>query len=519
MAERENRQDGENTQSGRDGYKSYNREGYNRYNRNEGGNNYGRRPRFASNNEGGERPQRSYNSRYNNNGDGGEQRPYRPRFNGGQQGEGGYRQQRSYGNRPSYDNNNGERSSYNPNFNNNARPHRPYNSRYNSNNNGEGGEQRSYRPRFNNAQQGEGGYRPQRPRFNNGGGQQGGYNRQQGGGYRPRTADYNPNAKYSMKKQIEYKDVLTDPDEPIRLNKFLANAGICSRREADEFITAGVVSVNGVVVTELGTKVKRTDEIKFHDQPVNIERKVYVLLNKPKDCVTTSDDPQERKTVMDFVKGACKERIYPVGRLDKDSEGLLLLTNQGDLVNRIMRAGNYHEKEYEVTVDKKITETFIRKMSSGVPILGTVTRPCTVYKTGDKSFSIILTQGLNRQIRRMCEYLGYHVCTLKRIRIMNLTLDGLKCGEYREICGDEWKKLNELIRDSSSETVIRTGGQHGNISGRTNKRTGAEAERSGKGILSGRPGDHEQQRVRRTVRSTGKNGKGNRNRSGRQPNC
>ena len=158
-------------------------------------------------------------------------------------------------------------------------------------------------------------------------------------------------------------------------------------------------------------------------------------------------------------------------------------------------------------------------MSSGVPILGTVTRPCTVYKTGDKSFSIILTQGLNRQIRRMCEYLGYHVCTLKRIRIMNLTLDGLKCGEYREICGDEWKKLNELIRDSSSETVIRTGGQHGNISGRTNKRTGAEAERSGKGILSGRPGDHEQQRVRRTVRSTGKNGKGNRNRSGRQPNC
>ena len=129
-------------------------------------------------------------------------------------------------------------------------------------------------------------------------------------------------------------------------------------------------------------------------------------------------------------------------------------------------------------------------------------------------------RGIGRDLmRRMCEYLGYHVCTLKRIRIMNLTLDGLKCGEYREICGDEWKKLNELIRDSSSETVIRTGGQHGNISGRTNKRTGAEAERSGKGILSGRPGDHEQQRVRRTVRSTGKNGKGNRNRSGRQPNC
>ena len=371
-----------------------------------------------------------------------------------------------------------------------------------------------YRPRFNSGEGGdrpqrpynrEGGDRPYRPRFNSGEG--GGYRNNNGGGYRPRfnndrsqggyrprprTSDYDPNAKYSIKKQIEYKEQFVDPNEPIRLNKFLANAGVCSRREADEFITAGVVSVNGEVVTELGTKIKRSDVVKFHDEPVSIERKVYVLLNKPKDTVTTSDDPQERRTVMDLVKGACNERIYPVGRLDKDSEGLLLLTNQGDLVNRIMRAGNYHEKEYEVTVDKKITETFIRKMSSGVPILGTVTRPCTVYKTGDKSFSIILTQGLNRQIRRMCEYLGYHVCTLKRIRIMNLTLDGLKCGEYREICGDEWTKLNELIRDSSSETVIRTGGQHGNISGRTNKRTGAEAERSGKGILSGRPGDHEQ---------------------------
>ena len=138
-----------------------------------------------------------------------------------------------------------------------------------------------------------------------------------------------------MKKQIEYKDILTDPNEPIRLNKFLANAGVCSRREADEFITAGVVSVNGEVVTELGTKVKRTDEVKFHDQPVNIERKVYVLLNKPKDCVTTSDDPQERKTVMDFVKGACKERIYPVGRLDRNTTGVLLLTNDGDLASKL----------------------------------------------------------------------------------------------------------------------------------------------------------------------------------------
>ena len=444
MAERENRQDGENTQSGRDGYKSYNREGYNRYNRNEGGNNYGRRPRFASNNEGGERPQRSYNSRYNNNGDGGEQRPYRPRFNGGQQGGGGYRQQRSYGNRPSYDNNNGERSSYNPNFNNNARPHRPYNSRYNNNNNGEGGEQRSYRPRFNNAQQGEGGYRPQRPRFNNGGGQQGGYNRQQGGGYRPRTADYNPNAKYSMKKQIEYKDVLTDPDEPIRLNKFLANAGICSRREADEFITAGVVSVNGIVVTELGTKVKRTDEIKFHDQPVNIERKVYVLLNKPKDCVTTSDDPQERKTVMDFVKGACKERIYPVGRLDRNTTGVLLLTNDGDLASKLTHPKYLKKKIYHVYCDKNVTKADLDQIVSGITLDdGEIHADAVSYasETDKSQVGIEIHSGKNRIVRRIFEALGYRVIKLDRVYFAGLTKKGLRRGDWRYLTEQEVNML------------------------------------------------------------------------------
>lgn len=444
MAERENRQDGENTQSGRDGYKSYNREGYNRYNRNEGGNNYGRRPRFASNNEGGERSQRSYNSRYNNNGDGGEQRPYRPRFSGGQQGEGGYRQQRSYGNRSSYDNNNGERSSYNPNFNNNARPHRPYNSRYNNNNNGEGGEQRSYRPRFNNAQQGEGGYRPQRPRFNNGGGQQGGYNRQQGGGYRPRTADYNPNAKYSMKKQIEYKDVLTDPDEPIRLNKFLANAGICSRREADEFITAGVVSVNGVVVTELGTKVKRTDEIKFHDQPVNIERKVYVLLNKPKDCVTTSDDPQERKTVMDFVKGACKERIYPVGRLDRNTTGVLLLTNDGDLASKLTHPKYLKKKIYHVYCDKNVTKADLDQIVSGITLDdGEIHADAVSYasETDKSQVGIEIHSGKNRIVRRIFEALGYRVIKLDRVYFAGLTKKGLRRGDWRYLTEQEVNML------------------------------------------------------------------------------
>ena len=444
MAERENRQESENTQSGRDGYKSYNREGYNRYNRNEGGNSYGRRPRFTPNNEGGERSQRSYNSRYNNNnGEGGEQRPYRPRFNnGGQQGEGGYRQQRSYGSRPSYDNNNGERSSYNPNFNNNARSHRPYNSRYN-NNNGEGGEQRPYRPRFNGGQQGEGGYRPQRPRFNNGG-QQGGYNRQQGGGYRPRTADYNPNAKYSMKKQIEYKDILTDPDEPIRLNKFLANAGICSRREADEFITAGVVSVNGVVVTELGTKVKRSDEIKFHDQPVNIERKVYVLLNKPKDCVTTSDDPQERKTVMDFVKGACKERIYPVGRLDRNTTGVLLLTNDGDLASKLTHPKYLKKKIYHVYCDKNVTKADLDQIVAGITLDdGEIHADAVSYASDtDKSqVGIEIHSGKNRIVRRIFESLGYRVIKLDRVYFAGLTKKGLRRGDWRYLTEQEVNML------------------------------------------------------------------------------
>ena len=303
---RENSFNEENTGAGRDGNKSYNREG-------------------------GERPYRpSYNR------EGGD-RPYRPRFN--PNGEGGDRPQRSYGDRPSY-NRDGDRPQR-PSYGNNGGGDRPYRPRYNS---GDGGD-RPQRPSYGGSSYGD---RPQRPRFNSGDGQRsynndrpyrprtGGY---QGGGYnrpyRPRTADYNPNAKYSLKKQIEYKDILTDPNEPIRLNKFLANAGICSRREADEFITAGVVSVNGEVVTELGTKIKRTDEVKFHDEPVSIERKTYILLNKPKDCVTTSDDPQERKTVMDFVKGACKERIYPVGRLDRNTTGVLLLTNDGDLASKL----------------------------------------------------------------------------------------------------------------------------------------------------------------------------------------
>ena len=181
----------------------------------------------------------------------------------------------------------------------------------------------------------------------------------------------------------------------------------------------------------------------------------------------------DETTVTDYLDYPL--RVYPVGRLDKESQGLLLLTNEGDLVNKIMRAGNYHEKEYFVTVNKPVDREFVRRMSKGVPVLDTVTRPCRVVQTGECSFRIILTQGLNRQIRRMCRYLGYEVQKLKRIRIMNLTLDGIREGEYREITAQEWEELNHLLESSTSETVIRTGEQNGNSSDHANERAGAKA--------------------------------------------
>ncbi len=182
-----------------------------------------------------------------------------------------------------------------------------------------------------------GGGRPSYGNNNRGGGygNNNGYGNRRPGGQQRRTNDYNPNAKYNFQKQLKYKEVLADPNEPIRLNKFLSNAGVCSRREADEFITAGAVKVNDVVVTELGTKITRQDKVEFNDKPVQIESKVYIVLNKPKNCVTTSDDPQERLTVMDLVKNACQERIYPVGRLDRNTTGVLLLTNDGDLASKL----------------------------------------------------------------------------------------------------------------------------------------------------------------------------------------
>ena len=423
--EKENRQYGANGNQNvsRDGYSR----SYNKYNRTEGGN----KPYRSFNREGSERSYRPNNNgaerSYRPNNNGTERSSYNPRFNNGER-----PQRSSYGNNRSYGNswpgaNNGERSSYNPRFNNGERPQHPsqrfsqdgeQRPRFNKGYQKVGDQQRSFRPRF--AQGTEGG-RPQQPR-------------------RQRSADYNPNAKYSMKKQIEYKDVLTDPNEPIRLNKFLANAGICSRREADEFITAGIVSVNGEIVTELGTKIKRTDEVKFHDQPVTVERKVYVLLNKPKDCVTTSDDPQERKTVMDYVKGACKERIYPVGRLDRNTTGVLLLTNDGDLASKLTHPKYLKKKIYHVYCDKNVTKVDLDQIVSGITLDdGEIHADAISYASDtDKSqVGIEIHSGKNRIVRRIFESLGYRVIKLDRVYFAGLTKKGLRRGDWRYLTEQE----------------------------------------------------------------------------------
>ena len=419
----------------RSSYNNGDRPSYNRYNNN---GDRPQRPRFNPNSEdGGE--QRSYRPRTNYNREGGEQRPYtpRPRFNNG--GEGGERQYRP---RTNYNREGGEQRPYTPRprtggYNREGGEQRPYTRRPRFNS-GEGGEQRSYTPRPRTGGYNQGGDRPYRPRT--GGYQGGGYNRP----YRPRTADYNPNAKYSLKKQIEYKDILTDPNEPIRLNKFLANAGICSRREADEFITAGVVSVNGEVVTELGTKIKRTDEVKFHDEPVSIERKTYILLNKPKDCVTTSDDPQERKTVMDFVKGACKERIYPVGRLDRNTTGVLLLTNDGDLASKLTHPKYLKKKIYHVYCDKNVTKADLDQIAAGVTLDdGEIHADAISYasETDKSQVGIEIHSGKNRIVRRIFESLGYKVIKLDRVYFAGLTKKGLRRGDWRYLTEQEVNML------------------------------------------------------------------------------
>ena len=282
--------------------------------------------------------------------------------------------------------------------------------------------------------------------------QQGGYQQRQQGGYQQRgyqqrgyhTPGYNPNAKYSLKKRIEYKEENIDPNEPIRLNKYLANAGVCSRREADEYIQAGAVLVNGTVVTELGTKVLRSDEVKFRDQPVTMEKKVYVLLNKPKDYVTTSDDPQQRKTVMDLVKNACEERIYPVGRLDRNTTGVLLLTNDGDLASKLTHPKFLKKKVYHVYLDKPVTATDLQKIAEGIELEdGEVHADAIEYAspTDEKQVGIEIHSGKNRIVRRIFESLGYRVVKLDRVQFAGLTKKNLRRGDWRFLTQKEVEML------------------------------------------------------------------------------
>ena len=443
----------EGTERSREGYKPFDSENNNRSLNRTGREGRVMRPRI-------QRAERAYTA---NGADGAQEgRPFRPSYNREDRGFGG--EQRSYGG--------------------GQRPYRSYQPRQDYNREGgyanrEGGYNREggFRPNnggyrreggYGNREGGynrEGGFRPNNGGYRREGGygnREGGYRDNNGGGFRRpqggygnnrfgggrlqqrRTGNYDPNAKYSMKKQIEYKELNVDPDAPIRLNKFLANAGVCSRREADEFITAGVVSVDGTVVTELGTKVKRTDEVKFHEQPVSIERKVYVLLNKPKDYVTTSDDPQNRKTVMDLVKNVCRERIYPVGRLDRNTTGVLLFTNDGELASKLTHPKFLKKKIYHVTTDKNVTAADMRQIAEGITLEdGEIRADAIDYAspTDKKQVGIEIHSGKNRIVRRIFEALGYRVVKLDRVLFAGLTKKNVRRGDWRFLTEQEVNML------------------------------------------------------------------------------
>lgn len=249
-------------------------------------------------------------------------------------------------------------------------------------------------------------------------------------------------------KVRQQNNIITHNDRPeeIRLNKYMSETGICSRREADRYIESGRVTVDGVKAIP-GIKVSKGQVVKLDGKSISKEEEmIYIALNKPVG-ITCTTDRNIKGNIVDFVNH--KKRIFHIGRLDKDSEGLILLTNDGDIVNKILRAGNNHDKEYIVTVNKPINDEFIKRMGNGIKILGKITKKCPVNKEGEKTFRIILTEGMNRQIRRMCEALGYKVTKLKRIRIMNIKLGKLKIGEWRNLTNEELKGLNKLIKNSN----------------------------------------------------------------------
>lgn len=341
------------------------------------------------------------------------------------------------------------------------RPQRTQDGRYDNRRGGYGnrqyGEQRNNRPARQGAYRGEGFDGNGENSGNNRGGYSG-YNGNRGNGGRGyttqhrssyaqqggRQGNYDPNSKYTKRKRVVYREAAIDPDAPIRLNKYLANAGVCSRREADNYITAGLVSVNGTVVTELGTKVTHNDDIRFNGERVSPERKVYVLLNKPKDCVTTVDDPQERRTVLDCLKGIGKERIYPVGRLDRNTTGVLLLTNDGDMASRLTHPKFMKKKIYHVTCDKNVAMSDMDLLASGIELEdGPVYADEVSYvNDADRSqIGIEIHSGKNRIVRRMMEHLGYHVVKLDRVLFAGLTKKNLKRGDWRYLTDKEVNML------------------------------------------------------------------------------
>lgn len=390
---------------------SYNRGGgRNRsFNRNEESNGNGRQQKFGQrpNRYGDNRP--AYGNReegnrfkFNNRADRGNDAP---RYDRGARGRFDDEQSRNDYRKPRFRQNDGEQG--------NGRP--AYNS-YNSYNSGA----------------------PRGEKYNGHGG-----DRKPAYGSRPRGA-YDANAKYNRKKQIEYKEVISDPDAPMRLNKYLANAGICSRREADSFIQAGLVTVNGAIVTELGTKITRHDDIRFNGERINPERKVYILLNKPKDCVTTVDDPQERKTVLDCLKGACKERIYPVGRLDRNTTGVLLLTNDGDMASKLTHPKFMKKKIYHVYCDKNVAMSDMTLLVNGLELEDgkAYADEVTYVNEADRSqIGLEIHSGKNRIVRRMMEHLGYKVVKLDRVLFAGLTKKNLKRGDWRYLTEQEVNML------------------------------------------------------------------------------
>ena len=412
---------------------------------------------------------------------------------------GDYGEQRNYGQRGGYN----QRGNYNNRYNNR---YNNYENNDNQQEQGEGGYQRGgYQQRGYNNQRG--GYGNQRGGYNNqrGGGynnQRGGYNNQRGGGYQQRgnnqggnygnnqrggyqqrnnqgggfgnnqrsgynnqRGGYNKNAgphnqrghnqqggrpqqmRFTPRpKRIEYVLPEVDPNEPIRLNKFMANAGVCSRREADELIQKGEVKVNGVPVTELGTKITRNDVVEYNDKVVTLESKCYILLNKPKDCVTTSDDPNGRTTVMDLIKGACTERVYPVGRLDRNTTGVLLLTNDGDLASKLTHPKYVKKKIYQVWTDKPISEDDMQHIADGVELDdGPIHADAISYvsPTDKKQAGIEIHSGRNRVVRRIFESLGYHVVKLDRVYFAGLTKKNLARGKWRYLTQEEVNFLKQ----------------------------------------------------------------------------